>query len=63
LRIEFQRLVFDFVRKKAPAVAGVFFLLLRAFLKGVLEKRVIFGRFIVVRAWWIRGELWFFEAP
>jgi hypothetical protein len=42
-------------------VAGAFFVFLRAFLKGVLEKAG-FGRgFWVVRLWWIGGGSWWFE--
>ena len=36
--IELQRLVFWSLVEKSPAVAGAFFVFLRAFLKGVLEK-------------------------
>jgi len=37
--------------------------LLRAFLKGVLENRVLFGWFFVVSLWWIRGGIVVFWRP
>jgi hypothetical protein len=46
------------VRKKVPAVAGAFFVFLRAFLKGVLENGCFFRGVFVVSLWWIRGEWW-----
>jgi hypothetical protein len=49
-----------FCKKKVPAVAGAFFVVLRAFFEGVLEKRVFFGGIFAVNWWWIRGELWWF---
>jgi hypothetical protein len=58
LWIELQRLIFDFARKKVPAVAGTFFVLFTGFLRVVLENvRFLCGVFMV-RAWWIRGESW-----
>jgi hypothetical protein len=50
VRIELQRLIFDFVRKKVPVVAGAFFTLLWAFLRVVFGKRVFF-------VWCFCGEL------
>jgi hypothetical protein len=43
--------------KKAPAVAGAFFVRFRPFLRVVLEKRAFLDGAFVVKMWWIRGEM------
>jgi hypothetical protein len=50
------------VEKKSRLVAGAFFALLRAFLKGVLRKARFWCGVFVVIVWWIRGELWSIEG-
>jgi hypothetical protein len=58
LRIELQRLIFDFVRKKSRRLPGLFFVLSRAFLRVVLENARFLCGVFVVRLWWIGGESW-----
>jgi hypothetical protein len=43
--------------KKAPAVAGAFFVRFRPFLRVVLENPLFFDGVFVVKMWWIRGEM------
>jgi len=42
-------------------VAGAFFVFLRAFLKGVLEKGCFGCGFSLVRLWWIGGGSWWLK--
>ena len=44
--------------KKAPAVAGAFFVFFREFLREILESARFLGGVFAVTVWWIRGELW-----
>jgi hypothetical protein len=48
--------------KKAPAVAGAFFVSFREFLREILESARFLGGVFVVTVWWIRGELWSIES-
>jgi len=43
-------------------VAGAFFVFLRAFLKGVLEKGCFGCGFSLVRLWWISGGWWWLDS-
>jgi hypothetical protein len=47
--------------KKSPGSCRGFFVLLRAFLKGVLGKVHFPDGVFVVRLWWIRGESWLID--
>jgi hypothetical protein len=56
--IELQRVIFDFVRKKAPALTGAFFVLFGAFLRVVLENVCFLCGGIVVNCGRLITVLW-----
>jgi hypothetical protein len=48
----------NFAGKKSRLWPGLFFALLRAFLRVVLGNVRFWRGVFVVKMWWIRGELW-----